>query len=240
MKKNKRIYLSTGNKKSFEDYYEIIEKEVEKRRIKWTLSSISWIDYDDVKSIIITHIYKKWHLYNQDLPIKNWLSSLIRNQTSNLVRNYYSNSTRPCLNCRAYQNENECRIYNTCDPDLCPLLGWWHRTKESAYNIKLPLSSEHHQNEVSELPHSNFDLESTAENLHTKMKTILNQNEWKIYKFLFIDGLSEEETAEKLGYKVSYRYNQNTQAKMIQIIRKKIIDKVKKVLKSDEIDIVES
>ena len=72
------------------------------------------------------------------------------------------------------------------------------------------------------------------------MKTILNQNEWKIYKFLFIDGLSEEETAEKLGYKVSYRYNQNTQAKMIQIIRKKIIDKVKKVAKSDEIDIVES
>lgn len=227
------------NKKTFGDYYEIISKEIEKLRGRWTLTSVSWIDFDDVKSIILIHIHKKWALYDQTKPIRNWVCSVSRNQFSNILRNIYHNFSRPCLSCAAYEGDN-CKIYGECNSDLCPLLNYWHRTKESAYNIKLPLSSEHHQNEVSELPHSNFDLESTAENLHVKMKTILNQNEWKIYKFLFIDGLSEEETAEKLGYKVSYRYNQNTQAKMIQIIRKKIIDKVKKVLKSDEIDIVES
>ena len=238
-KKNKRIYLSIENNKTFEDCYDIIQKAIERKRNSWTLTSINWMDFDDVKSIILIHIHKKWHLYDQNKKLLPWLSSVISHQMTNLIRNVFSNYSRPCLKCAAYNGDENCKIYDKCT-NVCPLLAYWEKSKKFCYDIKLPLSSEHHQNEVSELPHSNFDLESTAENLHVKMKTLLNQNEWKIYKFLFIDGLSEEETAEKLGYKVSYRYNQNTQAKMIQIIRKKIIDKVKKVLKSDEIDIVES
>jgi len=227
------------SQKTFEDCYDIIQKAIERKRNSWTLSSINWMDFDDVKSIILIHIYKKWHLYDQNKKLLPWLSSVISHQITNLIRNVFQNFSKPCNRCAAFENQEECRIYGKIGED-CPLYAYWMKNKKLCYDVKLPLPSEHHQNEISELPHSNFDLESTAENLHTKMKTLLNNNEWKIYKFLFIDGLSEEETAEKLGYKVTFRYNKNTQAKMIQIVRKKIIEKVKKVLRSDEVDFVES
>ena len=46
--------------KEFEDFIEVIDREILKRKPKWNLKSLAWIDYDDVSQIIRIHIHKKW------------------------------------------------------------------------------------------------------------------------------------------------------------------------------------
>jgi hypothetical protein len=42
----------------------VIDKELSKRRHKWFLYSVAWIDFDDVCQIIRAHIHKKWHQWD--------------------------------------------------------------------------------------------------------------------------------------------------------------------------------
>ena len=89
----------TKKKYSYEEKYEVIELELRKRQGKWFLTSLAWIDFDDVKQIIRTHIYKKWDQWDQERPLKPWLNRIISNQLKNILRNYYSNFAKPCLSC---------------------------------------------------------------------------------------------------------------------------------------------
>ena len=43
---------------TYEDKSDVIDEELRKRRGKWFLKSLAWIDYDDVAQIIRAHIYK--------------------------------------------------------------------------------------------------------------------------------------------------------------------------------------
>ena len=83
----------------YEDFSELIDAELNKRRNNWFLTSVSWLDFDDVCQIIRAHIHKKWTQWDQDRPIKPWLNKIISNQFKNILRNNYSNYARPCLNC---------------------------------------------------------------------------------------------------------------------------------------------
>ena len=76
-----------GKKKrpTFEECYSIIDEEIKKRRSKWSLTSLSWMDYDDVSQIIRTHIFKKWHLFDHEKPLGPWLNRIITNQIKNLI-----------------------------------------------------------------------------------------------------------------------------------------------------------
>ena len=71
---------------SFEESISIIDNEISKRRNKWNLSSLTWIDFDDVSQIIRIHIYKKWHLYNPKQPLAPWVNRIISNQIKNSFR----------------------------------------------------------------------------------------------------------------------------------------------------------
>ena len=68
----------------FEDKLQEIETALEKKRNKWDLDAIPSVDYDDIKQIIMTHIYKKWHLWDQTKAIEPWLSRVVSNQFKNL------------------------------------------------------------------------------------------------------------------------------------------------------------
>ena len=48
-----------GRKKlKFEDCIEKINQEIAKRKNKWNLTAINWMDFDDVSQILRLHIYK--------------------------------------------------------------------------------------------------------------------------------------------------------------------------------------
>ena len=68
-----------ASEKIFEDCIDIINQEISKRRNKWTLTSIAWMDFDDISQILKIHIYKKWHLYDSSKPLAPWLNRIISN-----------------------------------------------------------------------------------------------------------------------------------------------------------------
>jgi hypothetical protein len=230
------ISAEKSNKlKTFEDCYEIILDEVRKRRSKWTLSSISSISYEDIQQIILVHIWKKWHLYDQKLPLIPWLNCLISNQIKNLIRNNYSNFSRPCLRCHAAIDNTGCEIYvEQCA--ACPLYANWKRHKEQATHIKLPVSIENHQDEIKTI----FDNCSTVfkdiEKAHIVMKQILKPLEFQVYEALFINNEDEAKVAKRLGY-ISNEAKRAPGYKQIKNLRKSILIKFKKALSNGDIDV---
>jgi len=221
---------------NFEDNYELISKEISKRRARWNLSGLTWMDFDDVSQIIKIHIHNKWGQYDKEKsPLINWLNRIITNQIKNLVRNNYSNFTRPCLRCPAAQGEDLCAVYGL-QCSSCPLYSHWEKTKQSAFQTRLPLPIENHWPEVMSQSEDSFDVERAAENLHKYMETVLKPIEWEVYKYLYIDNLSEEEAAKRIGYKTS-EVNKTPGYKQIKNIKKAIIMKAKKALKNEDVDI---
>ncbi len=225
-----------ANKKLiFENHINQIDNEILKRKNKWNLQSISWMDFSDVSQILRIHIFKKWHLYNSSKPLAPWINRIISNQIKNLIRNTYTNYARPCLRCAASDGDEGCSIYvKQCVN--CPLYANWIKSKKNAHDTKLPVSIENHLNEVHEIKNEILDLEKTATNIHEKMKKILKPIEWKVYNYLYIEHKNEEQTAKLMGYRTSEK-NRVAGYKQIKNIKKNIISKVKVHLYSGDIDI---
>jgi DNA-directed RNA polymerase specialized sigma24 family protein len=193
------------------------------------------MDFNDVSQILRIHIYKKWHLYNQKKPLAPWVNRIISNQIKNLIRNNYSNFSRPCLKCAAAENEDDCSIYGK-QCSSCPLYANWERSKKNAHDTKLTVSIENHTQEINDMPSDSMRIEDAAKNVHIKMEKVLKPIEWKVYKFLYIEGKDEEQTAKLMGYKTTEK-NRIAGYKQIKNLKKSIIIKVKKYLYNGEIDI---
>jgi len=227
-----------ANKKNlkFENHITEIDQEITKRKHKWNLTAIAWMDFNDVSQILRFHIYRKWHLYDQDKPLAPWINRIISNQIKNLIRNNYSNYTRPCLKCSAAENEDGCAIYSK-QCSQCPLYANWEKNKKIAHDTKLTLSLDNHAIEVNRIPNENFNIEESAKNLHSKMEKVLKPIEWKAYKLLYIDGKNEQQVAKLMGYRTTEK-NRMAGYKQIKNLKKAIMHKVKKHLYNGDVDII--
>ena len=219
----------------FEECIDVIDQEIKKRRSKWNLTALAWMDFDDVSQILRFHIYKKWEMYDPSQPLSPWVNRIISNQIKNLIRNNYGNFTRPCLKCAAAEGFGGCSIYVDQD-SRCPLFAKWEKTKKRAHDAKLPLALENHTKEVSSMGGDFFDVEMAAKKLHEKMRTILKANELQVYELLYIHNLEEEEVAIRMGYKTTEK-NRQPGYKQIKNIKKSIITKVKKEINKNGADI---
>jgi hypothetical protein len=228
--------MSLNQGSTFEDNIQFIDAEIAKRRNLWSLSSVQWMDFDDVAQIIRIHINEKWFLYDPSKPLGPWLNKVISHQIKNIVRNIYGNYSRPCLKCCAAESENLCKIYGSQCSD-CPLYLTWEKSKKRAYEVKIPLPIDKFLNDQDICYHDEQDIHVVAEVLHSKMEKILKPVEWSVYKMLFIDNIPEEDVAAKMGYK-SNEVNRKPGYKQLRNIRKAIIEKVKKVLRNNEADIL--
>ena len=235
MEKKKNKSRKQTKKPKFEECILLIDEEIRKRRSKWNLTALAWLDFDDVSQIIRLHIFNKWDQYDHKQPLAPWLNRIITNQIKNLIRNNYGNYSRPCLKCAAAEGEDGCRIYSKQCGD-CPLYADWEKNKKRAYNIKIPLPMENHSHEVKSITAAGFDIEKNAKTLHKKMNKILKPTEWKIYKALYVEQRSEEEAVKIMGYKTTEK-NRTPGYKQIKNIKKNIIIKVKKCLEDGEVDL---
>tara|TARA_Y100000004_G_scaffold108376_1_gene121562 strand:+ start:620 stop:1300 length:681 start_codon:yes stop_codon:yes gene_type:complete len=215
-------------KLKFEDCIESIDAEINKRRGRWNLTALSWMDFDDVSQIIRVHIFKKWHLYDQSKSLAPWINTLISNQIKNLIRNNYGNYCRPCLKCAAAESDSLCYIYGT-QCSACPLFAQWEKTKKAAYLTKLPAPLESVGHEMENIELSDFDFDTVLKRLNSKLKTVLKPNEWVVYENLYLNNKSEQEVAKILGYKTSEK-NRSPGYKQIKNIKKSIIDKAKEIV----------
>lgn len=227
--------MKKKSKPEYNDYLEIIDAEIAKRKYKWNLHSLAWMDFDDVSQIIRIHIHKKWDQYDASRPIQPWLNAVISSQIKNLIRNNHGNYARPCLKCEAAEGESGCKIYGS-QCESCPLYADWKKRKQSAYNIKLPVSMENHVNEIHQISDETHDVSGQIDKVHAKMKEILKPIEYKVYEGLFILNEDEATVAAKLGY-ISNEKGRAPGYKQIKNIRKIVITKVKKHLSDGDIDI---
>lgn len=215
--------------RSFEDCIKEIDKELFKRKGKWQLTALAWLDFDDVCQIIRLHIYEKWSKYDQNRPLAMWVNTVITNQIKNLIRNLYSNFSRPCIRCAAAEGEDLCKIY-TKQCVACPIFKKWESSKLQAYNLKLPVTLENHTQEVYNAPSTHMNDLEMAEKLHEVMKGKLNQNDWKVYEALYVTELSDAEVIILMRYKGG--------EKQLKLVKRGLVEKVKLVLYSEESDII--
>ncbi len=61
----------------FEDCISVIDTEIIKRRSKWNLTILAWMDFEDVSQILRIHIYKKWEMYDPSKPLGHWINRII-------------------------------------------------------------------------------------------------------------------------------------------------------------------
>jgi hypothetical protein len=151
---------------SFEDAYPVILNEVNKRKSKWH-ANLNHIDFDDVRQIILRHIFVKWHLYDKTKSLPNWVQTIATNQINNLLRNHYYNHLKPCARCACNLGDNGCSLVKEGKPLLvqgpnCDIYKrWMNSPKKHDSDINLPLPLENHINYVNNLssgPGHNIEL----------------------------------------------------------------------------------
>jgi len=212
----------------FKDKIVDIDREIEKRRHKWQLKAVAWMDFDDVAQELKIHLHKQWHLWDQSRAFLPWLNTVITNQIRNKLRNLYMNIARPCVSCAANEGEDRCRIYaKQCS--ACPLYKHWEKTKKRAYDVKLPVSIENHLLETSAMTSTDEEIETKAATLHERMRETLSPIQYKVYKLLYIDGKTEGEVAEAMGYKSSEKHR-NVGYRQVHNMKKVILEKAKKIV----------
>ncbi len=226
----------TPEEKSFEECIDIIDEEIRKRKSKWNLQSLAWMDFEDVSQIIKIHINNKWHLYDIKQPLRPWLNRIISNQLKNLIRNNYGNFTRPCLKCAASEENDGCKLFKKQCID-CPLYEYWNKNKKDAQNLKIPVSMDYHSIEVRNLAYSSDNFESNKNKLHKKMLSILKPLERTVYQYIYIEHKSDEEVAKIMNYTTSEQ-GRPPGYKHLKNIKKSIVEKVKKILEKGDVDII--
>jgi DNA-directed RNA polymerase specialized sigma24 family protein len=215
---------------SFEDKCDAIDKAINKKRNKWQLNAISWMDYDDVSQIIKLHIYKKWHMWDQSKPLEPWIGRIISNQIKNLIRNNYTNFTRPCLSCPHNAGDNQCLISpNGSQFNFCDLYAKWEKQKKVGYDLKIPLALENHKYEMEEkIDTQNFSFE-TLDCLNFEMKKALSEKHYSAYVMLFFENKTDEEVAVFMGYKTNEK-NRCVGYKQIKNLKKFFRQKAQDIL----------
>jgi Sigma-70 region 2 len=219
---------------SFEDCLGLIDQEIIKRKGKWNLSSIAWMDFDDVSQIIRIHIYQKWSQYNPKKPLQPWISMIITNQIRNLIRNHYTNYARPCLRCDAAVDTDGCKIYKE-QCEACPLFAHWKKNKQPATFVKLPLSIENHIHEIHEMKDNSGFGNKDEDKLHILMKKILKPIEYQVYKGLYIEYKEEAEVAKTLGF-ISNENGRKPGYRQIKNIQKSIVLKAREHIEREGLD----
>jgi len=203
----------------FEDKIEQINVAIERKRAKWSLDAVAYIDYDDIKQIIMTHIYKKWHLWDQSKPIEPWLSRVVSNQFKNLLRNHYGNYANPCPN----------HSFHHHDSEKCPICSKWRRSKKSAYDVKLAVTIENHTNEIQEKKDENLDLDTATKKLSAAMEPQLSKRHFKAFKMMFIENNTDEQIAKYLGFKTNEK-KRSAGYKQIKNLKKIFQQKARQII----------
>jgi len=230
--------MAKRKKIKYEDEIDTINEELAKRRGRWFLDSVPWIDFDDVAQIIRIHIYQKWDQWDQKRELRPWVNKIITNQFKNILRNYYLNFAKPCVGCpfsTSSMEENSCSFTKTGAQDnSCPLYAKWTKTKKFAHDVKIPLRIDAAPYDFLSNEAENFDLTSALGRLRAELKKALPIKQYEIFTMLFIENRTEDEVAKFLGYKSNER-GRAAGYKQIKNIKKKLKEQVIKIIKNKDI-----
>jgi DNA-directed RNA polymerase specialized sigma24 family protein len=223
------------NKLSYEDCYEIIDGVVQKFQKKWQLKAVNWFDFEDVSQTIKLHIFNKWHMWDQTLPLEPWIARITSNQLKNIIRNNYTNYVKPCMQCQYNMGDNLCSwTKNGVQNSSCKLYAKWAKQKQAGYGIKMPLPMENHLQEVNMRQDFSIDFETPIEKINELLRQHLSETHYKVYIMLFFEHQSEEEVAKFMGYKTTEK-NRKAGYKQIKNLKRMLKEKVEYIIREYDI-----
>lgn len=227
-----------GEKYTFDECADHFLLEIKKRKHKWLLERITWIDYDDVTQIIMIHLHEKWEMCDQSKEILKWINKIITNQTLNVIRNVWGNYRSICSQCKANEGGGTCRIYGSTQNFRCPLYEDWIKSKKVYKEaVNLPTSFEEleetHKSQLVTSIHS-FQNYNT-DKLFSLIKPLLTDFQYKVFSWMYIDNLDDKEIVKKLGYKESKSVGRSNGYKSIQKLKKIFLEKAKEVISVNDI-----
>jgi len=219
----------------FEDKIDVILENIEKRKGKWFLKAINWISWEDVSQIIATHIFKKWHLWDQKRSLEPWLNRIITNQIKNILRNHYTNFIRPCVQCpfnisgaiSDNERENCCSWTKSGLQDIsCPLLNKWSSNKKYSQGIHLAHNID--STLIFNINTDSFNIDFSQNKLNFHMKKRLTEKQYIIYEKIYINGENPDQVAADMGYKSNEKNRKAgyKQIKNFETIFKKIAKEI--------------
>ena len=181
---------------TFEEQLPFIEKQIDNRRKKWTLTTLDW---EDCRQLILIRVWQKYSQFNPakgspsvsiEKRFEHWLNRLISHALTNILRDSYLRYSRPCIRdggCVYNLGTGHCGFTSSGTQCAeCPLYAEWQNKKEAEYNIKSSLALEHHSQEVSSIQSDFMDIEGKKKIIDQKMRKELGMWEWQIYKQLYI------------------------------------------------------
>ena len=235
--------LPQKNLELYDLYKETIAREVSKRQTRWRLDAVNYIVWEDIEQQLTVHVIKKIHLWDKDRsPIQHWLNRLISNQIKNLLRNLYGAFQSPCCRCIHNLGGDKCAVFKTQSNPSCSLFLKWYGGKRFKQEIQFAQSQdaeipgEGNHNLKRELisRECNFlNFDKKIPEFQTLLKSKLRPLEWRAYTYLFIDYLSDIQTAKNLGYDTSGNKN-STGYKTVLKIKTKIYKIAREVVANME------
>ena len=193
--------------KSFQAATDEIQRLIARRRASWRLVSI--MEYEDVSSILLAHIWKKWAQYDPAKPLDKWVNKVVSHQLRNLMRNNCFKNSRPCIaatpygTCCSYNGGGDlCRWTKSGVQDSsCRFFKAWMERKHDKFAVATPLSIENHIDESHSRPDDFFDVERAKAVVDANIKRRLTKEEYRVYVLLYVKHLSMEDARKKLGVK---------------------------------------
>lgn len=197
----------------FEDKIQEIKEILYKKKHRWENMLPNSMAWEDAEIIILNHVYNKWHLYDQKKSFGAYFSRLCHNQLINICKHSYLSYAKPCLQCphnlSCYGME-ENHVIGKCDitksgfqSDECEEYATWLKSKKQAFSVKYPVSLENYGEEIATDGSENLDIEESIAFIKTKMKELLPPKQYEMFIMLHFENLTEEEVAEKAGYKTN-------------------------------------
>lgn len=189
----------------FNENYETLKECLKNRKHRWKLSSLAYMDYNDVSQLLTEHLYNKLHLYDEKQPFLRWCQKLITNRMMNLVRDNYGNFAPPCKGCPYNEEDKMCSHTASGYKDSgCKAFAKWSKNKKDGYNLKLALSMNHPDYiELRENSLSSESDEVTEEKLIEAMRESLDGLQLTIFEKIFIDKMKDAQFHEEYGETLS-------------------------------------
>lgn len=226
-----------GKNYTFEECHKIIIKEIMKRKKRWLLHRIAYLDYDDVSQIIQLHIFKKWYLWDQTQPIMLWLNKTITNQSINQVRNHYLSRTCICTSCPLNLGGGICREYGNTRSIECNTYNIWATSKKfDKEQVNFPISIHELEDNAQErlICQNSLNPIHDIDRFHELVLKKLTPLQQQIYKWMYLENKSDEEISKLMGYAPSIQPKRTPGYRMITKFKSIFIKSAKEVLEYND------
>lgn len=220
---------------TFEERYDSIVVEIDKRRSKWRLASVAW---EDARQMVLITVAAQYHVYDPARgEFVKWVNKLITNRLINILRDNHLAWSRPCVTgCPWNRGGDSCeKTSNGIQGVECKAYRDWERRKLDHFRVQQTLPLENHVQEVNSIQSDFLNIGEAKTLIDAKIKLKLTNHEYKIYKLLFIQGKSEADVGKLLGYRKKPRAKMPAGYQAILKVKKIILSKAREVIAENDL-----